>query len=220
MVTTLARRPSVPQPAEAGAEGGRASTRRCIASGALHDRRDLLRFVVAPDGCIVLDLAGKLPGRGLWLLPRRDMIDRACERKLFARAAKVPVRVPDDLAERVVRALRQRCLDLIGLARRGGLVAAGYEKARSRLAAGRAAVLIQAADAAPGGRRKLSALAGSAMPGLPVVEVLTAGELGRVLGREAAVHVVLAPGALADRFISEVARLSAATGSENTDPKA
>jgi hypothetical protein len=58
------------------------------------------------------------------------------------------------------------------------------------------------------------------MPGLPVVEVLTAGELGRVLGREAAVHVVLAPGALADRFISEVARLSAATGSENTDPKA
>jgi predicted RNA-binding protein YlxR (DUF448 family) len=180
---------------------------------------DLLRFVVAPDGGVVLDLAGKLPGRGLWLLPRRDMIDRACERRLFARAARAPVNMPGDLAEQVVRALRQRCLDLIGLARRGGLVTAGFEKVKSRLAAGRAAALIQAVDAAPGGRRKLSALAGSVVPGLPVVEVFTAVELGRVLGRDAAVHVALAPGTLADRFISEVARLRAAAGNENTDTK-
>jgi len=127
--------------------------------------------------------------------------------------------VPGDFAEQVVRALRQRCLDLIGLARRGGLVTAGYERVKSRLAAGRAAALVQAVDAAPGGRRKLSNLAGLAVPGLPVVEVFTAGELGRVLGRDAAVHVVLAPGALTDRFISEVARLSAAAGIENTDTK-
>ncbi len=182
--------------------------------------RDLLRFVVAPDGGVVLDLAGKLPGRGLWCLPRRDMIDRACGRNLFARAARASVSVPGDLAEQVVGALRQRCLDLIGLARRAGLVTAGYERVRLRLAAGRAAALIQAVDAAPGGRRKMSALAESAMPGLPVVEVFTAGELGRVQGRDAAVHVVLAPGTLADRFISEVARLSAAAGIENTDTKA
>ncbi|MDH3593482.1 MAG: DUF448 domain-containing protein, partial [Rhodospirillales bacterium] len=78
--------------------------------------RDLLRFVIAPDGGVVLDLAGKLPGRGLWCLPRRDMIDRACGRNLFARAAKASVSVPGDFAEQVVRALRQRCLDLIGLA--------------------------------------------------------------------------------------------------------
>ncbi len=220
MTATLTRRPSAPQPAEAGADGGRASTRRCIASGELRDMRDLLRFVVAPDGGVVLDLAGKLPGRGLWCLPRRDMIDRACGRNLFARAARASVSVPGDLAEQVAGALRQRCLDLIGLARRGGLVTAGYERVRSRLAAGRAAALIQAVDAAPGGRQKMSALAQSAMPGLPVVEVFTAGELGRVLGRDAAVHVVLAPGTLADRFISEVARSSAAAGIENTDIKA
>lgn len=219
MTATLTRRRSAPQPAETGAKGGRVSTRRCIASGELHETRDLLRFVLAPDGGVVLDLAGKLPGRGLWLLPRRDMIDRACGRRLFARAARAPVNVPGDLAEQVVQALRRRCLDLIGLARRGGLVTAGFERVKSRLAAGRAAALIQAVDAAPGGRRKLSALAGSATPGVPVVEVFTAGELGRVLGRDAAVHVVLTPGTLADRFISEVARLRAAAGSENTDTK-
>jgi ribosomal protein L7Ae-like RNA K-turn-binding protein len=147
------------------------------------------------------------------------MIDRACERNLFARAARAPVGVPSDLAEQVVQALRQRCLDLIGLARRSGLVTAGYEKVRSKLVAGRAAALVQAVDAAPGGRRKMSALAETVMPGLPVVETFTTGELGRVLGRDAAVHVVLAPGTLAERFVSEAARLNAAAGSENTDTR-
>jgi predicted RNA-binding protein YlxR (DUF448 family) len=223
MEATATSRPTTPlrvqARADARADGRRVSTRRCIASGELREKSDLLRFVVAPDRAVVLDLAGKLPGRGLWLLPRRDMIDRACGRNLFARAARGPVNVPDDFAQQVVQALRRRCLDLVGLARRGGLVTAGYERVRSKLAAGRAAALVQAVDAAPGGRRKLTALAESATPGLPVVEVFTAGELGRVLGRDVAVHVVLAPGTLTDRFISEVARLSAAAGSEDSETR-
>jgi predicted RNA-binding protein YlxR (DUF448 family) len=186
--------------------------RRCIASGVLLDKRELLRFVVDPQGHVVLDLGGNLPGRGLWLSPRRDMIEKACRRNLFARAARAAVSVPGDLAEQVAWALRRRCLDLIGLARRAGLVTAGYQKVRSQLAAGCAAVLVQARDAAPGGRAKLAALAKAAVPAKAVVEVFGAEELGRVLGRDMAVHVALTPGALTDRFIAETARLDAVTG--------
>ena len=50
----------------------------------------------------------------------------------------------------------------------------------------------------------------------PVLEVFDAEELGQVLGRDSAVHVVLAPGALTDRFIAEVARLQSVTRSDTT----
>ncbi len=216
MATILAER-SASAPSNAiGGDGRRGTTRRCIASGMLLDKSELLRFVVGPEGRVVPDLGGKLPGRGLWLLPRRDMIEKACRRNLFARAARAPVGVPEDLAEQVARAIRRRCLDLIGLARRAGLVTAGHQKVRSQLASGSAAVLVQAQDAARGGREKLAALArASGMIG-PVLEVFDAEELGQVLGRDSAVHVVLAPGDLTDRFVAEVARLASVTGSDTT----
>jgi predicted RNA-binding protein YlxR (DUF448 family)/ribosomal protein L30E len=216
MATILAQRPNGARSSAVGVDGRRTATRRCIASGVLLDKSELLRFVVGPDGRVVPDIGGKLPGRGLWLMPRRDMIEKACRRNLFARAARAPVGVPGDLVEQVTRALRRRCLDLIGLARRAGLVTAGYQKARSRLAAGKAAVLVQARDAALGGREKLTALARASGLAGPVVEVFGAEELGQVLGRDSAVHVVLAPGALTDRFTAEVARLDAVAGPDTT----
>lgn len=219
MATTVALRPKGVRPAKADIDRRGAATRRCIASGVLRDKRQLLRFVVGPDGCVVPDLDGKLPGRGLWLSPRRDMIERACRRNLFARAARAPVRAPADLADQVARMLRRRCLDLIGLARRAGLVTAGYQKARSQLAAGRACVLVQARDAAEGGRAKLAALARAVVPNGPVVEVFCAEELGRVVARESAVHLVLAPGPLTDRFVAEVARLDAVAGRDDTQSR-
>ena len=42
----------------------------------------LLRFVVGPDGDVVPDVDERLPGRGLWLTPRRDIVDRAVAKRL------------------------------------------------------------------------------------------------------------------------------------------
>ncbi|MEE8505134.1 MAG: RNA-binding protein [Kiloniellales bacterium] len=193
--------------------------RRCIASGQVRPKEELLRFVAGPDGRIVPDLSGRLPGRGLWLTPRRDMMKKACERNLFAKAAKAPVRVPDDLIGQVDRLMASRCLELLGLARRAGAAVAGYEKAASWLAAGKAGALFQAVDAAEGGRRKLRALARAAGPHVPVIELFTAEELGRALGRGAAVHVAVAPAGILARLTRETARLSALRGGplENGD---
>ncbi|MFQ6017651.1 MAG: RNA-binding protein [Kiloniellaceae bacterium] len=189
--------------------------RRCIATGQVRPKRALIRFVAAPDGTVVADLAGRLPGRGLWLSARRDMIDRACARNLFAKAAKAPLKVPDDLAGQVERLLVRRCLDLLGLAKRAGQVAAGHDRVKSWLAAGNAALLIQAADGCEDGRRGLVKLARATDPEMPVVESFTAEELGQVLGHGAWVHVAVAPGGVADRLALETARLMALRGQPN-----
>src|SRR5579883_489405 len=99
--------------------------RRCIATRQVLPKERLVRFVVAPDGLLVPDVEGRLPGRGLWLQARRDVVETACEKGSFAKAAHSSVRVPDGLADHVAVRLRRRCLDFLGLARRAGKVASG-----------------------------------------------------------------------------------------------
>jgi len=191
-------------------DDARATERRCLASGEVRPKRALIRFVAAPDGSVVPDLAERLPGRGLWLSAERDMIARACRRNLFARAAKAPLRAPADLVDQVERLLLRRCLDLLGLARRGGQVAAGYDMAAAWVTDGTAVLLLQADDAAAGGRAKLRASARARS--IPVVEVFRAAELGQALGRDAVVHVAVAAGGMVERLRDEMARLAAVRG--------
>jgi len=167
-------------------------------------KTELVRFVVAPDGTVVPDVAGKLPGRGLWLTARRDIVAVAVTRRLFARAARQPVIVVDDLADRVEALLAERCRDRIGFARRAGQAVMGFAKVEAALAQGKAAVLVAAADGAADGRQKLRALA----PELPLVEQLSGAELGAAFGREHVVHAALAPGRIARELVADAARLA------------
>ena len=171
--------------------------RRCIVTGTRRPKAELLRFAVTPDGEVVPDLGHILPGRGIWLSPRRDVVNTAVAKKLFARAARRQVSVSGDLADRIEALLVRRCLDDIGLARRAGQAMMGFEKVCAEIRAGRAALLIAARDAARDGRDKVRGL-GSA---LPVIEMLDGAELGTVFGRDAAVHICVSPGKLARRLI-------------------
>ncbi len=176
--------------------------RRCVASGVSLPVARLVRFVVGPDEAIVPDIDARLPGRGLWLSADRDMIETAASKRLFAKAARKNVTVPDGLADTVAELLKRRCLNHLGLARRAGLVAAGAEKVRAQIATGRTAALFEAADGSPQERSKIAAM----VPGVPVVEVFTSTELGAALGRDAAVHVALLPGRLTMTLVDDAAR--------------
>ncbi|MCH8091221.1 MAG: RNA-binding protein [Proteobacteria bacterium] len=180
------------------------NTRRCIVSGEVSPRERLVRFVVGPGRRLVPDIAATLPGRGIWLSARRDVINTACARGLFQRSAKAEVVIGDNLADQVERLLAGRCLDLLGLARRAGMVAAGSEKVTAMLVAGKAAVLVTALESAEGGRAKLRALA----PDLPLIDLFTGEELAAALGRGHVMHVALGRGRLAGRFQVEAGRLA------------
>jgi predicted RNA-binding protein YlxR (DUF448 family) len=164
----------------------------------------LLRFVVAPDGALVPDVAARLPGRGLWLTPRRDIVDRALAKRLFARAARRPVLAPPGLADRVEALLAQRCCDALGLARRAGLAVAGFDRVGEAVRRGRAALLLFAIDGAEAGRRKLGASGGDR----PSASVLTAAELGGAFGRDRIVHAAIGGGGLCEGLRRDLVRLA------------
>lgn len=178
--------------------------RRCIVTGETHDRARLLRFVVGPDGAIVPDVDARLPGRGLWLLPRRDIVERAVVKRVFARAARRPVVIPPGLADRCEALLARRCGDALGLARRAGLAVAGYERVGEAVRRGNAALLLLALDGAEAGRRRMAAGA----RGIASATALSAEELSGVFGRERVAFVAVGPGPLCARLLTELTRLA------------
>lgn len=178
--------------------------RRCIATGRTAPTSRMLRFVLDPQDCVVPDILGRLPGRGMWVTAQRSALERAVAKRLFARAARRPVTVPDDLVETVERLLTRRVIELLSLARKSGHAVAGYEKVRDRLDRGEAAVLIQASDGSARGKSKLRAPEGAD----GVIGCLSASEMGLAFGREHVINAALAAGGLASRVVEEAARLA------------
>jgi predicted RNA-binding protein YlxR (DUF448 family) len=168
----------------------------------------MLRFVVGPGDVVVPDIVARLPGRGIWLSADRNSIKTACDRNLFARAARRSVRVDDRLPDQVEELLARRCHELLGLARRAGQAVSGYVKVRGWLREHRVALLLAAADGAEDGRAKLQRIARD----VPVFGGLRAAELGPAFGREETVHVAVASGGLAGKLIETVTRLSGFRG--------
>ena len=182
--------------------------RRCIVTRERGERARMIRFVIGPDGQVVADLAAKLPGRGIWLSARRDVLDTARARNAFARAARAPVSVPARLTQMVEDGLARRVGELLGLARRAGQAVCGFQRAREWLVQGRASVVIQASD---GSQEERARFLGGVRD-LPVGAPLSARELGAVFGRDHVVHVVVAPGGLAEALKIEIERLTGITG--------
>ncbi len=176
--------------------------RKCIATGEVQPKYGLIRFVVGPDAQIVPDIAGKLPGRGIYVAADRDALDAAVKKKLFSRGAKMQVTVPDDLVDQVEAQIARRVVDLIALSRKSGRAVAGYEKVKTWLQTEEAEVLIQAVDGSTRGKSKLSTPHYGSYIGW-----LTADELGLAFGRQTVIHGALASGGLTQRVVEEAQRL-------------
>ena len=176
--------------------------RKCIATGDVQPRDGLIRFVLGPDGRIVPDLAGKLPGRGVYVSANRAAIDKAAAKGLFSRAMKQPVKLPDGLSDLIEQMLAKRVIDLISLARKSGQAISGYEKVKSWLQMEEASVLIQAEDGSGRGKSKLSTPYGGDYIGW-----VTADELGMAFGRQTVIHAALGSGGLVPRIVEEAQRL-------------
>jgi predicted RNA-binding protein YlxR (DUF448 family) len=193
---------------EVGDDPERGPQRRCIVTRTQGAREAMIRFVVGPNRNIVPDLAGRLPGRGLWLSARADVLETARIKGAFARAARGPVCLPADLNSVLQAQLARRISDHLGLARRAGQAVAGYAKAREWIEAGTAGLIIQASDGSEEERRRLL----SGARDMQVAWPMDAAGLGTVFGRDQAVHVAVARGRLADALMNEILRLAGISG--------
>lgn len=168
----------------------------------------LVRFVIDPENRVAADIAGKLPGRGIWVVAERAAIETAVRKRLFSRAAKRAVTADPALPAQVEQLLARSALGLLGLARRSGQLVTGFDQVAAMLDGGEAGVVITARDAADNGRKKIAAKMKQAGARVLNIEVFDREELSLALGRENVVHAALRAGGLSTKFVAESVRLA------------
>jgi predicted RNA-binding protein YlxR (DUF448 family) len=142
--------------------------RSCLVTRESHPRNSLLRFVTSPEGQVVFDVKKNLPGRGMWLSPKKEIIEQAVAQNAFSRGAKQSVKVSADLIYSVEKTLKERIAHYLQRARVSRDMFSGFEKCASALRGGEASLLIHASDAKEDGVRKLHKLID---PEYPIAEI-------------------------------------------------
>lgn len=176
--------------------------RSCIVTREVKPKEELLRFVVAPNGALVVDLSYKLPGRGIYTGVSRLTVAEAIAKRAFSRAAGEQVTIPDGFLDQIQSQLERRMADALSLARKAGQVITGFEKVEHEVKRGKVAALIHASDAGDDGVRKLHDA------DIPTFQELPRELLSQVLGRENAVHVAVLHGPAAAFFIESARRFA------------
>ncbi len=179
--------------------------RKCIVSGEVCAVDALIRFVVGPEAKIYPDLGHKLPGRGIWVTADRASIEKAVQKGLFSRGAKMKVLADAALADQVESLLKQRLLQAVSMARKTGRAICGLEKVKAALVSGEADVLLQASDGSERGKSALRPPNGEDSR----IEALSGGELGLAFGRDNVIHAAILSGGFTDRVLFEAGRLRA-----------
>lgn len=167
----------------------------------------LIRFVRSPDGTVVPDVFGKLPGRGAWVTADRAIIADSVENHVFSRAFKTQSRPIDDILHEVERQLLQRCIGLLGMAKKSGVAVLGFDQVRAYIRKQEPGWLLEASDGAEDGRNKVHFLAKAIYEDVKVAGAMSSAELGVAFGREHVIHALLEQGSLSDAFSIAYRRL-------------
>ncbi len=174
------------------------SDRTCIVTRQCLPPERMIRFVAAPDGTVVADLKGNLPGRGCWVTADRASVERAIAKKAFARALKTRVEVPADLAERIDRQLVEALVGMTGMARKAGQIVLGAAKVSAAVRSGKAIAVFHAVGAADDSVRKVDQARHAAQAGggakIPSFHLLTAEEMAVISGEGNLIHLAVLAG--------------------------
>jgi hypothetical protein len=128
----------------------------------------------------------------------RTYVDEAARRKLFARALKREVAMPDDLGGQVDALLARSVLGAIGLARKAGQIALGAAKIEAKVRSGEALAVLHADEAAEDGIRKIAQARRATVhlggPDIAAYNLFREAEMGLALGGTNVIHAALLAG--------------------------
>ncbi len=164
----------------------------------------MLRLVRAPDGRIVPDMAGDLPGAALEIAASRAALETSGE--AVAETFGPDAYLPDDLAAMVEKKLVARIQNWISLARKSGDAVCGFAKVEEGMRTRRGVLVLQAHDAGKADAAKM--LEKAEKCGAEVAVLLSRAELGKPFARAEAVHVLLQESHFSAEIIKEMRRLA------------
>tara|TARA_B100001121_G_scaffold63658_1_gene55908 strand:+ start:3292 stop:3906 length:615 start_codon:yes stop_codon:yes gene_type:complete len=158
----------------------------CLSTGLKLDSKNLLKFVLAPDNSLTLDLMDNLPGRSFWITASREVLEASCKKGLFSETASCQVILRENFINYVETALVEQFNSTIGFCRRAGFLIWGFEKVKTALVKKEVILRIEALDGSKSEKRKLDSITI-----VPVLQSLYAYELATSFRRERLIHCAL-----------------------------
>ena len=192
----------------------------CIVTREKDPPEGLIRFVADPEGRVVPDLHGKLPGRGAHVTARRDLVERAVQRHLFRKALRGDASGSPELADEVARLMRDDLVRRLPLLRKAGALVSGSGKVDGAVRSGKARLVLHATEAATDGVRKIDqaryAMERDGGPAIPADRLFTEDELGLAFGGDRVIHAAVLRTGGGESFAARLERFhSYCNGGEN-----
>lgn len=187
--------------------GAERPQRTCLGCREGRDSDRLIRYVLAPNGEVVPDLDGKLPGRGAYTCQRAACLAAAVRQRQFSRSFKreVIVAPPDEMVAMVAALLRDRVLGLIGLANKAGKVVSGGSMVLEGLrGAAKPGLVLLADDVSDAIGEKIAVL--SQHNGIPSRSVLSKDDFGAMLGKAPRSAIAVKPGGFVSQLVRAIDR--------------
>lgn len=157
--------------------------RSCISCRVSKDNNHLLRYVRSPDGEIVADPDGRLPGRGAYTCLSSVCLVAALKQRQFNRAFKGEnIASGLNLVEQVTKMLEERVRGLIGLANKAGKIIGGGSMVSDAIRGGRKpGLVLVATDVSETIGTKI--IAQAKRHDIPCCSILTKDDFGAILGK-------------------------------------
>ena len=179
--------------------------RTCIACRQAADKKQLVRYVVAPDGTVLVDYLQRLPGRGAYTCLTTECLVAAVKKNSFQRSFKGGCLAVEatQLTEQLRQAVEKKMISLIGMARKSRQFIAGSNavieafKKNSSLA-----LIIIATDISVAIGKKIEALA--LRNHIDTTRCYDKQTMGQLLGKEERSVIAIQAGFLADSLLKEL----------------
>jgi len=188
-------------------DSGKKAQRSCLGCRKVQDQDILVRYVLSPQGELLVDYRKKLPGRGAYTCFDPQCVSAAIKRRQFERALKWTGEALDapSLLASLESQVRERILNLLGMARKSSNVVSGSTLVLSSLGKSeRIALVLLAEDISPGIGQKILDKAG--VFDIPCYSISDKDELGHLVGKGERSVIALMAGSLAKSLEVELLR--------------
>ena len=169
-------------------------TRKCVISGEILNKDELLRFVTLKDGTMLPDFNKKIDGHGFYVANSKKLLQSLSKKHPFNKILHKKVEYAENMPEIVEGILAKKGLDALNLARKAGDLVLGFEKVKELIIKGRAAFVIEATDAGADGRQKIAELSAN----LEKFTLYDTETLSTAFDRENTVYLAVKKGKMSD----------------------
>ena len=169
-------------------------TRKCVISGEVLNKEELLRFVILKDGEMLPDFNKKIDGRGFYVSNSKKLLQSLVEKHPFNKILHKKVEYAPNMPEIVESILTKKGLEALNLARKAGDLVLGFEKVKELIIKGRAAFVVEATDAGADGRQKIAEMSAN----LEKFTLYDTAVLSSAFDRENTVYLAVKKGKMSD----------------------